>query len=163
MHIAEVSIESIQRELSSFEGTSDFKHNRGKVIKEEEDPMWEPPLWKQQYENIRKMRSKRDAPVDKYGCFKNAETEVSPEVREGENLSASCHRFERLAVQVRRYQVLVSLMLSSQTKDEVVGKAMIKLKENGLTIRSILNTPQEEIAQMIFPVGFWNVGVAVLY
>ena len=80
IHIAEVSIESIQRELSSFEGTSDFKRSRGKVIKEEEDTTWEPPLWKQQYENIRKMRSKRDAPVDKYGCFKNAETEVSPEV-----------------------------------------------------------------------------------
>lgn len=51
-------------------------------------------------------------------------------------------------------------MLSSQTKDEVVGKAMTKLKENGLTISSVINTPQEEIARMIFPVGFWNVGVA---
>lgn len=64
-------------------------------------------------------------------------------------------------VQVRRYQVLVSLMLSSQTKDEVVGKAMTKLKQNGLTIGNVLNTPQEEIARMIYPVGFWNVGVAV--
>lgn len=60
---------------------------------------------------------------------------------------------------MRRYQLLVSLMLSSQTKDEVVGKAMTKLKENGLTISSVINTPQEEIARMIFPVGFWNVGV----
>lgn len=50
-------------------------------------------------------------------------------------------------------------MLSSQTKDEVVGKAMVKLKENGLTITNILATPQEEVAGMIFPVGFWNVGV----
>jgi hypothetical protein len=47
---------------------------------EEEDSTWEPPLWKQQYENIRTMRSKRDAPVDKYGCFMNAQTEVAPEV-----------------------------------------------------------------------------------
>ena len=62
-------------------------------------------------------------------------------------------------MQVRRYQVLVSLMLSSQTKDEVVSKAMTKLKENGLTISSVTATPQEEIARMIFPVGFWNVGV----
>lgn len=64
-------------------------------------------------------------------------------------------------MQVHRYQVLVSLMLSSQTKDEVVGKAMTKLKENGLTVSNVLNTPQEEIARMIFPVGFWNVGVAI--
>lgn len=61
-------------------------------------------------------------------------------------------------MQIRRYQVLISLMLSSQTKDEVVGKAMVKLKENGLTITNILATPQEEVAGMIFPVGFWNVG-----
>lgn len=64
-------------------------------------------------------------------------------------------------LQVRRYQVLISLMLSSQTKDEVVSKAMTKLKENGLTISNVINTPQEEIARMIFPVGFWNVGVGL--
>ncbi len=49
-------------------------------------------------------------------------------------------------------------MLSSQTKDEIVAKAMVKLKENGLTINNVIETPQEEIAKMIFPVGFWNVG-----
>lgn len=143
--------------MSGFEGPSGFKQN---VVKEEEeDPTWEPPLWKQQYENIRTMRSKRDAPVDKYGCFMNAETEVAPEVR---SLAGGCMIacYIALLAQVRRYQVLISLMLSSQTKDEVVGKAMIKLKENGLTISNVLNTPQEEIARMIFPVGFWNVGVA---
>ena len=53
-------------------------------------------------------------------------------------------------------------MLSSQTKDEIVSKAMTKLKENGLTVSNVLDTPQEEIARMIFPVGFWNVGVAQL-
>lgn len=47
---------------------------------EQEEKDCKPPLWKQQYENIRTMRSKRDAPVDKYGCFMNAEKEVPPEV-----------------------------------------------------------------------------------
>ena len=51
----------------------------------------------------------------------------------------------------------MSLMLSSQTKDEVVSKAMTKLKENGLTVSNVVDTPQEEVARMIFPVGFWNV------
>ena len=118
---------------------------------------WEPPLWKQQYENIRTMRSKRDAPVDKYGCFMNAEKEVPPEVSVATLVNNRLQPSSCLWLQVRRYQVLVSLMLSSQTKDEVVGKAMTKLKANGLTIENILNTPQEEIARMIFPVGFWNV------
>ena len=41
---------------------------------------WVPPLWKQQYENIRKMREARNAPVDTHGCFMLAEKGVAPEV-----------------------------------------------------------------------------------
>lgn len=41
---------------------------------------WIPPLWKQQYENIRKMRETRNAPVDTHGCFMLAERDVAPEV-----------------------------------------------------------------------------------
>lgn len=54
------------------------------MVKEEADdePPWEPPLWQQQYENIRSMRSKRDAPVDKYGCFMNAQKDVASEVHD---------------------------------------------------------------------------------
>lgn len=83
--LLELSIHSIQQELSSFDGPSDVDikagHRSAAVLREEEEEEdWEPPLWKQQYENIRSMRSKRDAPVDKYGCFMNAEKEVPPEV-----------------------------------------------------------------------------------
>ena len=82
--LPELSIHSIQQELSSFDGPSDVDVKAGHrgmvVLREEEEEGWEPPLWKQQYENIRTMRSKRDAPVDKYGCFMNAEKEVPPEV-----------------------------------------------------------------------------------
>ena len=42
---------------------------------------WVPPLWKEQYENIRKMRETRNAPVDTHGCFMLAEKDVPPEVR----------------------------------------------------------------------------------
>ena len=41
---------------------------------------WVPPLWKQQYENIRKMREARNAPVDTHGCFMLAEKGVPPQV-----------------------------------------------------------------------------------
>ena len=60
-------------------------------------------------------------------------------------------------MQLRRYQVLISLMLSSQTKDMVTGGAMTNLKKHGLTIENILKTPEEDIARMIHPVGFWKV------
>ena len=48
----------------------------------EEDDGWEPPLWRQQLENIIKMRENRDAPVDLMGAHKNAEqtTHVTPKV-----------------------------------------------------------------------------------
>lgn len=80
---AEVTVNSIKSELSSFDGPSSHRparHRVGMVKEESEEPPWEPALWQQQYENIRTMRSKRDAPVDKFGCFMNAEKEVLPEV-----------------------------------------------------------------------------------
>jgi len=48
-------------------------------------------------------------------------------------------------------------MLSSQTKDEVTGnKAMQQLEELGLTVSKI-NPLSEEVAKLIYPVGFWKV------
>ena len=34
---------------------------------------------------------------------------------------------------------------------------MTNLKKHGLTIENILKTPEEDIARMIHPVGFWKV------
>ena len=48
-------------------------------------------------------------------------------------------------------------MLSSQTKDEVTGKAMKQLKESGLTVNKINSLSEEKVAQLIYPVGFWKV------
>ena len=64
------------------------------------------------------------------------------------------------SLQVVRYQVLVSLMLSSQTKDQVTFAAMEKLKAYGLTIENVLKTPASKIGELIYPVGFWKVSVA---
>ena len=41
---------------------------------------WEPTSWKQQLENIKEMRSKRDAPVDVMGCDKLSDPDALPEV-----------------------------------------------------------------------------------
>lgn len=48
-------------------------------------------------------------------------------------------------------------MLSSQTKDEITGKAMQQLKESGLTVGKINSLSEEEIGKLIYPVGFWKV------
>ena len=48
-------------------------------------------------------------------------------------------------------------MLSSQTKDQITSQAMTALKTHGLTIENVISTPEEEIAKLIHPVGFWRV------
>lgn len=62
-----------------------------------------------------------------------------------------------LCTQVRRYQVLLSLMLSSQTKDQVTAGAMQRLRARGLTVDSILQTDDSTLGALIYPVGFWKV------
>ena len=90
----------------------------------------------------------------------------------------SCHTFflrdvQKLSIAKSRFQCLVSLMLSSQTRDEVIHQnsvfiiitvvfikvnfaAMERLKEHGLNIENLLNTSEEKLAELIKPVGFWR-------
>ncbi len=42
---------------------------------------WMPPNWQKELDNIYKMRSCRDAPVDTMGCDKISDETASPEVR----------------------------------------------------------------------------------
>eukprot|EP00005_Dracoamoeba_jomungandri_P008457 CAMPEP_0174263054 /NCGR_PEP_ID=MMETSP0439-20130205/17041_1 /TAXON_ID=0 /ORGANISM="Stereomyxa ramosa, Strain Chinc5" /LENGTH=163 /DNA_ID=CAMNT_0015348183 /DNA_START=207 /DNA_END=699 /DNA_ORIENTATION=+ len=56
-----------------------------------------------------------------------------------------------------RYHVLISLMLSSQTKDEKTEAAMRELMEGpGLTVEKILKTSEETIKTCIYGVSFHN-------
>lgn len=99
-------------------------------------PGWEPQDWRQQLANIRTMRSGKDAPVDQLGAEHCYDPSAPPKVR--------------------RYQVLLSLMLSSQTKDQVTAGAMQRLRARGLTVDSILQTDDSTLGMLIYPVGFWR-------
>ncbi|XP_061686650.1 endonuclease III-like protein 1 [Syngnathoides biaculeatus] len=103
---------------------------------------WQPPDWKKQLGHIREMRRSRDAPVDNMGAEK-------------------CYDADAPA-NVRRFQVLVSLMLSSQTKDQVTSAAMQKLKAHGCTAEKLLSTDDEMLGKLIYPVGFWRSKVKFL-
>ncbi|XP_035390494.1 endonuclease III-like protein 1 isoform X2 [Electrophorus electricus] len=120
---------------------------RGHVKVEYEEPKikkeaWEPPDWRRQLSFIREMRSGRDAPVDHMGAEKCYDPGASPEVR--------------------RFQVLVSLMLSSQTKDQVTAAAMQRLRAHGLTVETVLKMDDDTLGQLIYPVGFWKTKVKYL-
>ncbi|XP_034248591.1 endonuclease III-like protein 1 isoform X2 [Thrips palmi] len=95
---------------------------------------WEPDNWMQVLKNIREMRKSADAPVDTMGCDKCMDEEAKPEVL--------------------RYQTLLSLMLSSQTKDAVTHAAMKRLRDHGCTIENILKTEDKVLEDLIHPVGF---------
>lgn len=99
-------------------------------------PSWQPQDWRRQLDNIRTMRSGKDAPVDQLGAEHCFDPSASPKVQ--------------------RYQVLLSLMLSSQTKDQVTAGAMQRLRARGLTVDSILQTDDSTLGTLIYPVGFWR-------
>ena len=56
-----------------------------------------------------------------------------------------------------RFQVMLSLMLSSMTKDEVTSAAVGQLREHGCSVDNILATPDDLLGKLIYPVGFWKV------
>ena len=59
---------------------------------------------------------------------------------------------------VFEFQCLVALMLSSQTKDPMVGKAMAKLKQGlaPFSVEGVGSKSVEEIRDLIYGVGFHN-------
>ena len=100
----------------------------------------EPSLnWEKVYEVTAAMRKRVLAPVDTMGCEALAEEHRSP-------------RDQRL-------QTLISLMLSSQTKDPVTAAAIENLQKNlpgGLTLESLLEVEPTELNNLISKVGFHN-------
>ncbi|KAF1983225.1 DNA glycosylase [Aulographum hederae CBS 113979] len=98
-----------------------------------------PPHWQQQYALALEMRKLHIAPVDTMGCERLAD--------------------EKCSARDRRFQTLVSLMLSSQTKDTVTAAAvrgMMVGLPGGLNIDSILAVAPETLNSLIAKVGFHN-------
>lgn len=101
-----------------------------------------PANWQKLYENILEMRKDKTAPVDSMGCEKVQEMSRDPKIQ--------------------RFHCLVSLMLSSQTKDEVNFAAMQRLRSQGLTVPFILDVSDKTLGELIYPVGFWRRKVVYL-
>eukprot|EP00833_Pecoramyces_ruminatium_P002854 jgi/Orpsp1_1/1176886/evm.model.c7180000059388.2 len=105
-------------------------------IDKNETKLKTPVNWLQTYNEIKEYREKNEAPVDTQGCERLANEDLPPK------------QF--------RYQVLISLMLSSQTKDQITAEAIQKLQKKGLTIENILKMSEKEIDKCIEKVGFHN-------
>ncbi|KAL7440461.1 hypothetical protein ACHAXH_005535 [Discostella pseudostelligera] len=95
-----------------------------------------PKNWEKTYKLVEELRSDRSAPVDTEGG------EALPE--------------KHLGPAVFRFQVLTALMLSSQTKDAIVGETVRALQKHGLTVENINNTDHTTLNRLIGKVGFHN-------
>lgn len=101
-----------------------------------------PRDWGAIYARVKKMRSLVNAPVDTMGCERLVQDGVP--------------------AKVQRFQLLISLMLSSQTKDEVTCQAVLNLREYLksrdllLSVEGILSMSIAEIDSCICKVGFHN-------
>ncbi|KAJ3859485.1 DNA glycosylase, partial [Lentinula novae-zelandiae] len=102
-----------------------------------------PVHWRQAYDLIHSMRytasgCARDAPVDTMGC------DVAGEA-EGEDKN-------------KRFSILISLMLSSQTKDLVTHTAVSNLRSalRGLNASALSSASPSLIQESINKVGFWR-------
>ncbi|KZT74068.1 DNA glycosylase [Daedalea quercina L-15889] len=98
-----------------------------------------PARWREAYDRIKGMRSRIVAPVDTMGAGAAQLGETVPKNQ--------------------RFATLVSLMLSSQTKDEVTSAAVRKLREavgGSLSAEAILAAEDKVISEAICKVGFWR-------
>jgi endonuclease III len=98
-----------------------------------------PSDWETIYAAVKDMRSRITAPVDTMGCERLADTTASP--------------------RDQRFQTLISLMLSSQTKDTVTAAAVRDMQQNlpgGLMLESILAVEPDVLNEFIGKVGFHN-------
>lgn len=106
-----------------------------------EDGPGTPANWREIYRRVKIMRTQQLAPVDTMGC---------------ERLPLTVSK--QITPAVHRFQLLVALMLSAQTKDEVTAYAMSNLRANlpgqELTVQSVLATSEDELDRLIFKVGF---------
>ncbi|USP78202.1 uncharacterized protein yc1106_05476 [Curvularia clavata] len=100
----------------------------------------EPPAnWEEIYALTREMRNENPAPVDTMGCESLADRSKSP--------------------RDQRFQTLVALMLSSQTKDTVTAPVIWGMQERmpgGFNLESVLALEPTELNAFINKVGFHN-------
>ncbi|KAK4053685.1 alpha,alpha-trehalase nth1 [Microbotryomycetes sp. JL201] len=107
-------------------------------------PHPDPLKWREQYEMIQKMRENIVAPVDTMGCEQGGRERNETPPSDKDN----------------RLSILVSLMLSSQTKDPVTHQAVQNLRNQlpgGLTLEALIDATPEEIDACICKVGFHNI------
>jgi endonuclease III len=116
---------------SSLAPSIDRMASKGKVFAP-------PRNWEVLYNAVKGMRQSGTAPVDTVGCDRLYDPHAT-----------RSHQ---------RYQILLSLMLSSQTRDQVTAAAMDRLKavRGGCTPTTVNSMKEQKLAELLHPVSFYN-------
>jgi endonuclease-3 len=129
--------EKVKTEKVKTEKVKTEKAKAARVKTERDSTCIPPPNWQIVYDTLESFREITKAPVDTMGCERLADPTASPKDQ--------------------RFQTLIALMLSSQTKDTVTSVAVRKLQnelEGGLTLETILAIDETRLDQFIKTVGF---------
>ena len=138
---ASTTLRATPREVDTNKRPKKAKRQPVRRIKDQngDTQLEPPPNWEKMYNMTQQMRSQWPAPVDTMGCESLAEDKRTPKER--------------------RFQTLIALMLSSQTKDTVTAVAMKNLQERlpgGFTLESMRKVDPPALNDMIARVGFHN-------
>jgi endonuclease III len=95
-----------------------------------------PKNFEKQWEYLKAIRGTLDASVDTMGPEHCSEPEIPRNIY--------------------KFQTLISLLLSAQTKDPMTYAATQRLIEHGLDIDTILKTDEQTITNLIYGVSFHN-------
>ncbi|PWN52526.1 OMPdecase-domain-containing protein [Violaceomyces palustris] len=138
---------------SPFETSPRKKQKAIKLDLEPHEAHPAPSRWEETYRVLEKQRARILAPVDTMGCEENGREERRADsFRKDKESQEDRGKRERLTT-------LVSLMLSSQTKDPVTAEAVYNLQRNlrnGLDLGSLLEADEATISSSISKVGFWR-------
>jgi endonuclease III len=127
--------EGEHREITKVEAVKNSVKKR--VVTPEPGSHGPPAGWEDIYALVVELRKDRTAPCDDSGCEALPDRTQTP--------------------RDFRFQVLISLMLSSQTKDATVGEAIRSMqKANVLNVESIVAMDASELNSYINKVGFHN-------
>lgn len=128
-----------ENEESIIEDVLDKKYLKQKDTKSpmKLDKRTPPKDFQKVWDMIESMRGDQEAPVDTYG----AEFCCDPE-----NSDRKTYKF----------QSLISVLLSSQTKDPITFATMEKLIKHGLTVENMIKTEEETLRDLIYGVSFHN-------
>ncbi|CCE83005.1 Piso0_002778 [Millerozyma farinosa CBS 7064] len=140
--------ESDYKRIKIETGIAAMRYARAEDEDLESSDAKQPKDWYKIYNEVALMREHFESPVDTMGCESIPNT-----IRPG---------LSEMRPQVYRFQLLVSLILSSQTKDEVTYNAMLNLNrhlmdrgfEDGLTLEAVLTLSETEVDGLISKVGF---------